>query len=710
MYSDAAYKAGLPCKNPNCKSNGQPHPNCRCYNNVAGAKGGEVGDFCSTDGKHDKGCEYFAEGGEVGSFDSLQADAAPLDDAAPTSAMPATQPTTPPKFDDLQDDSQKDAGNFDGLQDDSEKYGTTGQQIGTVAEGLAQGFLGPVATGVEKGLSALGVPNLSDEDIAGRAATNPWEHGLSEAAGLGAGLLTGTGEAGLAAKAAEGLAEASKMGKVGSAILKGAVSNGLIQGGDEISKAMLGQGDPATPVSSALLNIGAAGLFGGAISGAGQGAMNVASSAAENLKLGTKLSSFLDGVAVASKFSDPEERTVLEEFLKETAKHPDPELRGLHDNKAFKYGVKAFDGGLDKLTNIGAGGVGGTAGAIRGYDEDGITGAVKGGVEGYLLGTATAIAGKTAAKIAQPIIASTIYRILGSESLGNISGALDYAAKVGGGVDKTQKAINDLFKVGTQQIFNADSSDKNREKLKDYISKGGISQSILQQTYKDNKPKPIPKFAKGGLVKDPLGSNKPVAEVEPLLHEHEAVAHHFPEQNMLLQAAKTRISNYLSALQPQQHQSKLAFDDDNSDDKEAHKSYNNALDIANNPLSVLSHIKNGTLEPEHITHIQAMYPEATDFLKKKLTERITKAQLDGEKPSFKVRQGLSDFMGVPLSGEMTQPNIAAAQAVFATQKASQQQNMPAPKNKNKKGTSSLSKVGGSYLTGDQARQERQNKV
>lgn len=43
-----------PCKNPQCKSYGKPHPNCRCY-----AEGGEVG-------PHHPSCEYFADGGPVG--------------------------------------------------------------------------------------------------------------------------------------------------------------------------------------------------------------------------------------------------------------------------------------------------------------------------------------------------------------------------------------------------------------------------------------------------------------------------------------------------------------------------------------------------------------------------------------------------------------------------------------------------------------------
>lgn len=56
-----------PCKNPNCKSHGMPHPNCRCYSGMLSngfASGGEV-KHCSTGLPHMADCQYYAEGGEV---------------------------------------------------------------------------------------------------------------------------------------------------------------------------------------------------------------------------------------------------------------------------------------------------------------------------------------------------------------------------------------------------------------------------------------------------------------------------------------------------------------------------------------------------------------------------------------------------------------------------------------------------------------------
>lgn len=52
-----------PCLNPNCKSQGQSHPNCRCYGGSF-AKGGSVKSLCSLELDHEPNCNYF-KGGEV---------------------------------------------------------------------------------------------------------------------------------------------------------------------------------------------------------------------------------------------------------------------------------------------------------------------------------------------------------------------------------------------------------------------------------------------------------------------------------------------------------------------------------------------------------------------------------------------------------------------------------------------------------------------
>lgn len=60
--------AYAPCKNPNCKSYGKPHPNCKCYGELA-----EGGDVTYCNGLHGPNCEYFSDGGQVGTVGHLDA-------------------------------------------------------------------------------------------------------------------------------------------------------------------------------------------------------------------------------------------------------------------------------------------------------------------------------------------------------------------------------------------------------------------------------------------------------------------------------------------------------------------------------------------------------------------------------------------------------------------------------------------------------------
>ncbi len=90
---------------------------------------------------------------------------------------------------------------------------------------------------------------------------------------------------------------------------------------------------------------------------------------------------------------------------------------------------------------------------------------------------------------------------------------------------------------------------------------------------------------------------------------------------------------------------------------------------------------------------------------------IVKAQIDGEKPSYKVRQGMSMFLGAPLSAELMPQNIAAAQAVFVQKKAQQEPDKaPGKSSKTHDSAKALSKSDKAYLTSDQARETRQQRT
>lgn len=240
---------------------------------------------------------------------------------------------------------------------DSDKYSTLPQQVLTGAEGAAKGFAGPLATYAEKKLSDIGVPGLSVEEQEGRQKENPWVHGLSEAAGTIGGLTTGVGELGLLSKGAEavtgamGLAgEASKAARVGSAAVKGLIEMSGLATGDEVSKQILGRGDPEEPVASALANIGAQGLFGAATGGiltlGGMGAGAGLKWMANN-RLGNAVGQFLEDFGNRWKFNQ-ENPSLIDSVYNE--------LKDFHESTSDAasevYGSQGLrNQAVEKLTN-----------------------------------------------------------------------------------------------------------------------------------------------------------------------------------------------------------------------------------------------------------------------------------------------------------------------------------------------------------------------
>lgn len=176
------------------------------------------------------------------------------------------------------------------------------EQVKAGAEGAGRGFAGPLSTGFET--KVLGV---NPQDILRRQYQYPWTSELGEAAGFGAGALTGTGEAGLVghlgelAAGAAGLGEAATTGaKLAKGALTAATEFGLIQSGDETSKWILNA--PQTP-GSVVANIGLAALLGGVGGGALTGAGLTAMKALDSVGL----KEFADRLAFRASNIDPNE-------------------------------------------------------------------------------------------------------------------------------------------------------------------------------------------------------------------------------------------------------------------------------------------------------------------------------------------------------------------------------------------------------------------
>lgn len=554
------------------------------------------------------------------------------------------------------------------------------QQTLAGLEGAGRGIAGPVATLAEEKL--LGV---TPEDIEARKQQYPITAGSAEAATMLGSMFTGVGEAGLIAKALPEIEAVSNAGKFGAMALRGAVEQMALRGGEEWNKKLLGETDPNETTAGVLANIGAAGLFGAATGGA-LAIPNITSGtgfqALQDSKMASRASGWIKGWGMASKgFDEGQVQDLIDSGLMEG--NPKTILAGIKHYNDFTKNM--IDTATEQTTGVAAGAVGTKVGALA-APVLGAPGAIYGYQIGkkiaklYLDPLAEKILQKPITKFSENFALPLITKVLTSDQPLSVPSALSYAEKASKGITKIDKAMQDLFQAGSKSVVDYGINETKKARLKDTIDSG----------YMDNP------------ASFPQSGDQNYAAGGPVITNTDPFAKAMPQENMLLQAAKMRVYGHLKTLKPQSSIG-MAFDD-NKPTKEAKKTYDKALDLAVNPMRVLYHVKKGDITSEHIVHMNAMYPELMEHMRKEATKYIYKAQLSGEKPSYKIRQGLSLFMGIPLESCMKPQSIMAAQSIFMPNQPQQSQVQGKPKKDTAKLGDKTNKL---YTTPNEASEIRQ---
>lgn len=510
---------------------------------------------------------------------------------------------------------------------------TPGQQALTGIESLGRGITGglsdSLASGMRNVASHLGVPDEDlhyiapdKQNIQARQEANPIESGVGEALG-NVGTMMALPQA-----------EFARLGQVGSKAVTMALQMGAFGAADEFSKTMLGQGNPSDAAAWNIAKKGALGLVGGAIAGKLEG---LVPKVLENAKLGSKFKSLLAGMGRSA--------TLPEEDVIPLAKSGFLD-KNLSDTW-FKNGQHLYKSLPSMVTGTVVGHLTGS------YSEGALAGVAEKMLDKYV--------SPLTSKISQKYAAPILLKAASSGAVDNLTQALDHAASALAGKKMIGNAVESLFKVGggnAVDYLDSTKAEAARDKLKDWISNGGVNTQIQQTA---TTPEPQQAFAEGGEVNPPLdvSENDPVSKV-------------WPEQNVLLSAAKARVSNYLLSQKPQT-QNALPYDSERKDPVKE-KKYHNTLDLANHPLTIMNHIKDGTLLPSQVNDLKQMYPELHEHLSKKITQRVMEGKLKEEKkPSYHVRQAMSLFLGANLDSSLSPQNMMAAQNVFIQQNAQKAQ-------------------------------------
>lgn len=137
--------------------------------------------------------------------------------------------------------------------------------------------------------------------------------------------------------------------------------------------------------------------------------------------------------------------------------------------------------------------------------------------------------------------------------------------------------------------------------------------------------------------------------------------------------------------------------------KAQEQSFQRNLAIAEQPLSILKHIKSGTLLPSDIQTLNTLYPGFYQKMRQEVMSAMV-GHISKEKTvPYPLRQSLSLFLGETMDPTLSPDSIQAIQGMYAQR---QQSSQPQAQGGSKKGTSKMGKLANSLQTPDQARTSR----
>lgn len=137
-----------------------------------------------------------------------------------------------------------------------------------------------------------------------------------------------------------------------------------------------------------------------------------------------------------------------------------------------------------------------------------------------------------------------------------------------------------------------------------------------------------------------------------------SLGHYLPDHAMALGNLTATASNYFQGLKPKQNQG-APLDMVSPVDKMAEAKYDRQLGIAQNPLLVMQHAKDGTLQEQDLITLHTLYPKLSKDLTQKAQEELVNAKTKGISLTYKQKQGISMLLGAPLDSTMTQNSMQA---------------------------------------------------
>lgn len=207
------------------------------------------------------------------------------------------------------------------------------------------------------------------------------------------------------------------------------------------------------------------------------------------------------------------------------------------------------------------------------------------------------------------------------------------------------------FKAAVEFIHAVQKGESVLNKAAQNVLKPGVEVLTPKQW---PTPKSIEKLDK--MVAD--AQDKPAAIADR--QGDSGVGTYLPDHQVSLTQSATAAVEYLKTLKPHpQKLSPLGAEVPPTPEQEAR--YKRALEIAQQPAVVLSHMKDGTMQLSDLKDLQAMYPGVYQRMAQKLSNTMIDRKADDAPIPYKTRMGLSLFLGQPLDATMDPMSIISAQ-------------------------------------------------
>lgn len=198
--------------------------------------------------------------------------------------------------------------------------------------------------------------------------------------------------------------------------------------------------------------------------------------------------------------------------------------------------------------------------------------------------------------------------------------------------------------------------------------------------------------------------NDYAANPQLMLESNRKIAHYLPEHEVAISTTAARAVQYLATLRPDVHKA-APLDPMPEVNSFQEATYNQALQIAQDPTHVLQSVKEGSLTYMEMQHLQNLYPGLLQQMRSKVVEQMIEHKANGGMLPYKTQLSLSLLMGQPMTGTLSQLALQANQMALHAPGP-----QPQPDMRPKHAMSRISKLPQSYSTPQQAREAKRTQV